>query len=225
MFDEMIEKADEIGIDPALLKASRDLGYIVTAENQHLLSAADVQAWQDAVEFYQEQDDEDEFGDDEVGVEDLLELLTDELLGVVAATIEQGSGEPARVIAAQIMQTDLAMADEVDETEDEDDGSPGVSLAFAVLAGWLSAAREDCADVQMASRVGAWIERNLGAELARVAGRAAGILGDDSARRLTVQELADELDADFLPALIWLTAGVVVEYGPGDVAWLCRQRG
>jgi hypothetical protein len=39
---------------------------------------------------------------------------------------------------------------------------------------------------------------------------------------LTVQELADELQADFLPALMWLTAGVVVEYGNGDVRWLHR---
>lgn len=36
MFDEMIERADEVGIAPALLKASRDLGYMVTTENQRL---------------------------------------------------------------------------------------------------------------------------------------------------------------------------------------------
>jgi hypothetical protein len=37
-----------------------------------------------------------------------------------------------------------------------------------------------------------------------------------------VQELADELQDDFLPALIWLAAGVVAEYGNGDAGWLAR---
>jgi hypothetical protein len=37
--------------------------------------------------------------------------------------------------------------------------------------------------------------------------------------------LAEELQEDFLPALVWLTAGVVAEYGGGDVAWLRRHEG
>lgn len=51
--EEMITKADQIGLDPAYLKAWRELGYIITESNQHLFSAAGVQAWSDAVEKYQ----------------------------------------------------------------------------------------------------------------------------------------------------------------------------
>jgi hypothetical protein len=74
----------------------------------------------------------------------------------------------------------------------------------------------------MADRVIAWIGAGLGSDCARAAERAAGIVGAETARDVTVQELADELQDDFLPALIWLTAGVVAEYGNGDGGWLGR---
>jgi hypothetical protein len=126
-----------------LLKAGRDLGYIVTTENQHLFSAADVQAWQDAVESYQADVDEDDCEDG--GMEDLLGLLTDQLESVVAATVADRSAETARVFTAQVMATDLAVGEEIGVTEDEEGGAPGLSMAFAVLAGWLAGAREDVA--------------------------------------------------------------------------------
>jgi hypothetical protein len=217
-FNEMIEHAAEAGIDPALLKASRDLGYIVTTENQHLFSAADVQAWQDAVESYQAGVDEDD-GEDG-GLEDLLGLLTDQLESVVAATVADRSAETARVFTAQVMATDLAVGEEIGVTEDDEGGVPGLSMAFAVLAGWLAAAREDVVDPRMADRVIAWIGAGLGSDCARAAERAAGILGAETAGDVTVQELADELQDDFLPVLIWLAAGVVAEYGNGNVGWL-----
>lgn len=220
MLGEMIGQAEELGIDPALLKASRDLGFMVTTENQHLFSAADIQAWQDTVEFYQEEDDG--LGEDDVGLEDLLDVLTDELEGVVAATVEQCSAEPARVFAARVIDTDVAVGEEFGETDDGEGGAPGLSLAFAVLAGWLTAARAELADPRMADTVILWIESSLGVDCARAAGRAAGILGADSAGDLTVQGLAEELNADFLPSLVWLTAGVVAQYGDGDVGWLRR---
>jgi hypothetical protein len=76
----------------------------------------------------------------------------------------------------------------------------------------------------MADRVMAWINSSLGVECAGVAGRAAAIIGGDQSRELTIQELADEVDADFLSVLIWLAAGAVAGYGQGDVGW-CRGEG
>lgn len=73
--EALIENADEIGIDPALLRAWRALGYLVTEENRHLFSAAEVQAWTDAVERYREDHDEA----DEPDAADLIEMLADEL--------------------------------------------------------------------------------------------------------------------------------------------------
>jgi hypothetical protein len=222
MFDDLIEQADEIGVDPAFLRASRDLGFMVTTENQHLFSAADIQAWQDTVEFYQEEDDE---FDDEFDVDDLFNLLAEELEEVVAATIQERSPVPARLLTARVMQTDIdvtteaQLSDHADEGEGE--GAPGTSVAFAVLAGWLSSAREQhAADSRMADRVLAWIDHNVGTEYAQIAVKATRIIGGEAHGGTTVQELADTLETDFLPALIWLTAGVVAEYEDSDVSRL-----
>jgi hypothetical protein len=219
LLDEMVEAAERAGVDPTLMKASRDVGYIVTTENQHLFSAAELQAWQDAVERYQAEDDDDL---DDGQLDDLLDLLADELEAAVEHTLVERSTEPARALAERIMDTDLAMADDLDE-EGDSEGAPGTPIAFAILAGWLSAARDDHADAQIADRVLAWVHSSLGPECARLATPAAGILGAAANGDLTVQQLADELQEDFLPALVWLTAGVVAEYGGGDVAWLRRH--
>jgi hypothetical protein len=217
-FDELIEQADEIGVDPAFLKASWDLGFMVTTDNQHLFSAADIQAWQDTVEFYQDEDDE---FDDEFDVDDLFDLLAEELQEVVAATIQQRSPAPARLLATRVMQTDMDVNAETQPSDDADQDAPGISLAFAVLAGWLSSAREKHAAVpHMDDRVLSWVEKNLGTEYAQIAEKATGIIGGEPHGDTTVQDLADALDTDFLPALIWLTAGVVAEYEDGDASRL-----
>ena len=122
-----------------------------------------------------------------------------------------------------MLETDIVVSEAASEISDDGGEAPGVSLAFLILAGWLSAAREECDDARMAGAVTAWIDNSLGADCARMADRAAGIIGGGSAGDLTVQELADELQADFLPALIWLTTGVVAEYGAGAVGWLSRD--
>lgn len=172
------------------------------------------------MEFYQ--DEEDEFEGEDAGLEEVLGLLTDELEAVVASTVVQRAAEPANVFAARVMDTDLAVGQNVGDTDLGESGMPGLSMAFAILAGWLAAAREELADPQMADKVLAWVGASLGPDCARASGRAAGILGADTTGGLTVQELADELQAEFLPVLIWLTAGVVVEYGNSDVRWLHR---
>lgn len=124
------------------------------------------------------------------------------------------------MFAERVMETDFAVAEGVDE---DGEGVSGLSVAFAILAGWLSAAREDHADSQVADKALEWVHSSLGPERARLAAPAAGILGAAANPDLTVQQLADELQEDFLSALVWLTAGVVAEYGGGDVAWLGRH--
>jgi hypothetical protein len=53
--EEMVTRAEDIGVDPAFLLAWRDLGYIVTEQNQHTFSAAEVQAYGDAVERHRQE--------------------------------------------------------------------------------------------------------------------------------------------------------------------------
>ncbi|MFD4538163.1 hypothetical protein ACFWNL_38830 [Kitasatospora sp. NPDC058397] len=48
----------------------------------------------------------------------------------------------------------------------------------------------------------------------------AGIIGHVDAPNATVNDLADRLGDDFLPAFIWLTAGVVATAGKDNVHWL-----
>jgi hypothetical protein len=156
MFDDLVDAAEQAGVDPAKMKASRDLGYIVTTENQHLFSAVEIQAWQDAVERHHA--DVDDL-DDDVDLEDLLDLLAVELRTVVERTVVQRSAEPARVFAERVMETDLAVAEGVDE---DGEGVSGLSVAFAILAGWLSVAREDHVDSQVADKVVAWVRSSLG---------------------------------------------------------------
>lgn len=53
----MIEKISGTDIKPAYLMASKELGYLVMEVNQHLLSAADLELWNETVDF--------DWGDDE----------------------------------------------------------------------------------------------------------------------------------------------------------------
>ncbi len=165
----------------------------------------------------------EEFDDEDGGLEDLLGLATDGSEAVVASTIEQRSPEPARIFVERVRNIDNAVGDQTGDAADDEDGTPGLSMACAILIGWLTAAREEQADPQMADKVLAWIGASLGSNVAQIAGTAAGILDPDTPRGLIVQDFADELEVDFLPALIWLTAGVVAEYGNGEIAWLHRS--
>lgn len=58
--NEILDRAEEAmshaGIDPAYAYAMRKTGRIVTTENQHLLTKADIQEWKDAVEEYRSAD-------------------------------------------------------------------------------------------------------------------------------------------------------------------------
>ncbi|WP_344517829.1 hypothetical protein, partial [Streptomyces pulveraceus] len=55
LMDEMADIADQTGVDPAYVHAWRACGYIVTADNRHTFSAAEVQAFSDAVHAYKSQ--------------------------------------------------------------------------------------------------------------------------------------------------------------------------
>lgn len=49
MTEGLRQAGRETGVDPALIKAWCELGYVVTDDNRHLFSAADVAAWEAAV--------------------------------------------------------------------------------------------------------------------------------------------------------------------------------
>ena len=214
--DRLVADADEIGVPPALIKAFRDLGYLVTEENRHLFSAAEIEAWRETVERYQAEDEPD---DGELGEEELVELLSDEIRAVVARTLIEPSPQHARDFAARVLEMDLVLADaDIDDSA----GAPGLSTAFAVVARWLAGVREESAAEPMAEEILSWVGSALGSASAGLSRRAAGILGAPESSDLKVRELVDELEDDFLPALIWLVVGAVACYGGGDATWLQR---
>ena len=59
MTDGLRQAGRETGLDPALIEAWCELGYVVTEDNQHLFSAGDILAWEAAVRRHA-----DNFGDE-----------------------------------------------------------------------------------------------------------------------------------------------------------------
>jgi hypothetical protein len=97
-----------------------------------------------------------------------------------------------------------------------------IKRAAAILASWTSGAREELDTADLADTVLSWVTTHLGEPIAALAHRAAGVLGARTAPDLTVNQLADELGSDFLPAMLWLATGLAAKYGDGDASWLRR---
>jgi hypothetical protein len=214
--DGMIANADQAGLDPAYLKAWRELGYLITDENQHLFSAAEVLAFLDTWERYQDDGD-----DVDLDISDIVDLLADQLETAVQETLTQQSAEPARLLAAIVGEADAAVL-ALEDYDVEAEGAPAVSIAFAIVAAWAAGAREDLNTPDLADTVLDWIATHLGEPIAALTRRAAGILGSAGAPDITINQLAGELGPDFIPAMVWLATGLVAEHGSGDTAWLRR---
>jgi hypothetical protein len=75
----------------------------------------------------------------------------------------------------------------------------------------------------MAEPAAAWVEAALGAEAGAAARRVSVLLAEPSDADIE-DELFDELGDGAVPALVWLTSGVVARFGDGDVAWLRPKR-
>lgn len=61
MTEALREAGQETGVDPAFIEAWCELGYVVTDDNRHLFSAADILAWETAVRHHADNvDDEDD---------------------------------------------------------------------------------------------------------------------------------------------------------------------
>ena len=59
VWEDMLAAAEQAGIDPALIHAARELGFLLTEDNQHLFSAMEVEAWRRAVLAYRGEAEDD----------------------------------------------------------------------------------------------------------------------------------------------------------------------
>lgn len=154
-------------------------------------------------------------------IQAVAEAVTGLLAEAVKETIGQRSPQPARECTAELVAVDRRAAP-------DDDGGPAELMATLGLVRWAALAREelgqpepvdDGTEPEWIERVLAWIEEALGKRYRARSRYVAGALRSEAAAGEIVL-YTNALREDFLPALIWLIAGVVAVHGGGDVAWL-----
>lgn len=70
MTEGLRQAGRETGVDPALVEAWCELGYVVTEENRHLFSAGDIAAWEAVVRHHADNFDDDDLDDEDKPGED-----------------------------------------------------------------------------------------------------------------------------------------------------------
>ncbi|MEU2850544.1 hypothetical protein AB0K71_06505 [Streptomyces syringium] len=221
-FDDMLlglaGRLADAGEDPAYILACREVGYMVTDANQHMFSAEEVDAYLESVARHQEQAvDEDEAADEhdaggdatgrtpQADAADLLEPL-------VGAMVERKDPRMALRVHVGL--------ERISDLEGPEAAGYFGATFVTVVFGWLVGAREAGLAPREAGRAVEWIRDAFGADAERAVLVLAGLIGHPDARDGTVDDAMDELGDAFLPAAIWLVAGVVATAGGGDTAWL-----
>jgi hypothetical protein len=145
-----------------------------------------------------------------------------ELLHAVECTLAEESIAPAHMTALHVEVADHLLAAQVAAGSDADDDPLPLHLLTAVglLVTWLTLARDEEADPQILTSAVAWVHTNFGVGPAGAAAVAGAFLGDGRDACVAARQLFDRRDDDLLPALIWLAAAVVEQYGDVDVSWL-----
>lgn len=146
-----------------------------------------------------------------------LEEASDAIGGLLAeavqATVEDRSHEPARQCVGQFLDVDAHAAPEAS-------GGPAQLMATLILVRWLSLARDALAD--RPDRVGEaldWVGESLGKRY-RARSRFVSAVLQDEEGAADVPAFQNALQEEFLPALVWLVAGVVAVHGEGRIGWL-----
>jgi hypothetical protein len=146
-------------------------------------------------------------------MEQAATTVGDLLADAVGATLEHRTPEAAREAAAELVGVDARAAPQTR-------GGPAQLMGMLTLVRWLGLVREATPD--RAARVDEALDRVgelLGSRYRARARYVAGALESEEAA-VEVPAAQAALQAEFLPALTWLVAGAVAEFGGGDVAWL-----
>lgn len=150
-------------------------------------------------------------------LQEMLEILDSELRIAVANTLKYKSPEPALDFDEWVAGRDDAIAD---DREPDGEQRPGALFSIYLLVGWLRELRADQADLESSDKAFEWIQANLEPECVQLAAIAAHIYQADPGERSVIEQAFDDLEGEVLPALVWLVAGAVAEYGNGDIACL-----
>jgi hypothetical protein len=139
----------------------------------------------------------------------------------IAGTLEERTTDAVRDVR-ELVDVDGAAMDPGQMARAEIAGLAR-SIARESLAGRLSVVRVRHQEVAMAEPAASWVEATLGVTAGAAARRVSVLLSGPSDADVE-EELLDELGDDAVPALVWLTSGVVARFGGGDVAWLRSRR-
>jgi len=141
---------------------------------------------------------------------------------LVSVILESGEPDVPHDILGSLLELDHVDKDRL------------VTLLIARAVGYLVSMRESGVTVDQLDAGVSWLGDNFGAEYAGSAGVAASLAGHPASneflteklgvREITFAHLAEFLDVDFFPAMIWLCAGMVATVGDGGVDWLRQYR-
>jgi hypothetical protein len=230
MAREMTRAIREAGakaeIDPAIIEAWCELGYVVTEDDEHLLSASEILAWDEAYRRHAGHlDEDDELGAAEEVDEDLTDVslseIYDGLERVIAATVAGKTLDAVKNLIGAFSSLMESVGDEEEEHSDVARWTFGST--FALLASWLTGARENGLSEADARLALGWVS-SIDTDADSVtdyALRVAGLIGHpDAPQDMTVNELIDEMGPVVIGAMALIAAGLVATIGHGDAYWL-----
>jgi hypothetical protein len=147
-------------------------------------------------------------------LEDLRDQAKDFLVAAVAATLEAAD--------AAAVEPFVASFDHIVGDDEEGNGRDMVVTSVAAMAmDWLLGARNEGIDGTAAVF---WVKDTLGDRAFRAALALSELTGYSRAPHLSMQAVEDTLEAERIPALVYLAAGVAATAGGGEAEWL-RQFG
>lgn len=141
----------------------------------------------------------------------LVGLLAGELDKAVTKTLAERSATPGREFATRVIDTDLAVSS---TSHDVRAGVLGQSVAFFLVARWITAMRRRGVRPEPEPAALEWVARHLGDACTDAASRALASVG--TPRDEPKSMVGDLSSVDLLPALVWLVSGLVAAYGDGD---------
>jgi hypothetical protein len=199
-YDDGTAGLEEMRLTLAQVRADRELGPAAQGSEE----------WASAVERHLEEIENADLDESDC----MYGIVEGRLFRTVGDTLAAASPTPAReeIRIFEASDGDVAVSDQA---------PPAQAMAFAVLLGWLSNRGPRPIPTTARERVPQWVRQTLGGGPADAVDRVVGILGTDDERQAALAEPADELGGDFLPAMVWMAAGLVAVYGGGDGAsWL-----
>ncbi|MCU1630884.1 MAG: hypothetical protein JWP64_5833 [Pseudonocardia sp.] len=199
-YDDGTAGLEEMRLTLAQVRADRELGSAAEGSDE----------WAAAVERHLEEIEAADLDESDC----MYGIVAGRLFRTVGDTLAAASPAPAReeIRIFEASDGDVAVSGQA---------PPAQAMAFAVLLGWLSNRGPRPIPTTARERVPQWVRQTLGEGPADAVDRVVGILGTDDERQAALAKPADELGGDFLPALVWMAAGLVAVYGGGDAAsWL-----